>query len=56
MGRRRGELIVAGGSRAAFEPLKRYGVADSATGPSRPISGNRIFVMDVSSLMQWTAN
>ena len=48
------ELIVARSSRAAFEPLKRYTVADSATWAQPVISGDRIFVKDVSSLMLWT--
>jgi outer membrane protein assembly factor BamB len=49
-----GELIVARASRAGFEPLKRYVVADSATWAQPAISGNRIFVKDVSSLALWT--
>lgn len=49
-----GELIVAKASRAGFEPLKRYLVADSATWAQPAISGNRIFVKDVSSLALWT--
>jgi outer membrane protein assembly factor BamB len=48
------ELIVAKSSRAQFEPLKRYTVADSATWAQPLISGNRIFVKDVSSLALWT--
>ena len=51
-----GELIVAKSSRTAFEPLKRYVVADSATWAQPVISGNRIFVKDVSSLTLWTVN
>jgi outer membrane protein assembly factor BamB len=51
-----GELIVAKSSRAAFEPLKRYTVADSATWAQPAISGNRVFVKDVSSLTSWTVN
>ncbi len=49
-----GELIVATGNRARFEPLKRYTVADSATWAQPAISGNRFFVKDVSSLTLWT--
>jgi outer membrane protein assembly factor BamB len=48
------QLIVARSSRAQFEPLKRYTVADSATWAQPLISGNRIFVKDVSSLALWT--
>jgi hypothetical protein len=51
-----GELIVAKSSRTAFEPIKTYTVADSATWAQPAISGNRIFVKDVSSLTLWTPN
>ena len=50
------ELIVARSSRNAFEPLKRYTVADSATWAQPAVSGNRLFVKDVSSLSLWTLN
>ena len=50
------ELIVARSSRTGFEPLKRYTVADSATWAQPTISGNRVFVKDVSSLALWTLN
>jgi outer membrane protein assembly factor BamB len=49
-----GELIVARSSRTDFEPLKRYTVADSATWAQPAISGNRVFIKDVSSLALWT--
>ena len=49
-----GELIVARASRVAFEPLKRYTVADGATWAQPAISGERIFVKDVKSLTLWT--
>lgn len=48
------ELIVARSNRARFEPLARYSVADSATWAQPAISGQRIFVKDVSSLALWT--
>jgi outer membrane protein assembly factor BamB len=48
------ELIVAKSSRTGFEPLQRYSVADSATWAQPAISGNRIFVKDVSSITLWT--
>ncbi|MGH9202823.1 MAG: PQQ-binding-like beta-propeller repeat protein, partial [Vicinamibacterales bacterium] len=51
-----GELVVARSSATAFEPLKRYKVADSETWTQPAISGNRIFVKDVSSLTLWTLN
>lgn len=50
------ELIVARSSRSGFEPLKRYTVADSATWAQPTISGNRIFVKDLTSLSLWTLN
>jgi hypothetical protein len=50
------ELIVARPSRAAFEPVKRYTVAKSATWAQPAVSGNRIFVKDVSSLALWTVD
>ena len=48
------QLIVARASRSGFEPLARYAVADSATWAQPAISGNRIFVKDVTSLSLWT--
>jgi len=50
------ELIVAKASAAAFEPVKRYTVADSATWAQPALSGNRVFVKDVSTLALWTLN
>jgi outer membrane protein assembly factor BamB len=50
------ELIVAKSHQAGFEPLKRYTVATSATWAQPAISGNRIFIKDVSSLAMWTVN
>ena len=49
-----GESIVAKASRAAFEPLKRYLVADSATWAQPAITGKRIFVKDDRVLTLWT--
>ena len=51
-----GELVVARSSRTAFEPLRRYTVADSATWAQAAIGGNRIVVKDVSTLALWTLN
>ncbi len=48
------ELIVARPGRTAFQPLQRYTVAKSATWAQPAVSGNRIFVKDVSSLTLWT--
>jgi hypothetical protein len=51
-----GELVVARSSRTAFELVRRYTVADSATWAQAAFSGNRIFVKDVSTLALWTLN
>ena len=48
------ELIVAKASRSGFEPIVRYTVADSATWAQPTISGNRIYIKDVTSLSLWT--
>jgi outer membrane protein assembly factor BamB len=48
------ELIVARGSRRAFEPLTRYTVANSATWAQPAVSGGRVFVKDVTSVTLWT--
>jgi outer membrane protein assembly factor BamB len=50
------ELVILRASKLAFEPLKRYTVATSETWAQPTISGNRIFVRDVSSLALWTLN
>ena len=49
-----GELVVARASQTAFELLRRYKVADSETWTQPTISGNRVFVKDVSMLTLWT--
>lgn len=51
-----GELVVFRGSPTGFEVVKRYKVADSDTWTQPTISGNRIFVKDVSTLALWTFN
>jgi outer membrane protein assembly factor BamB len=51
-----GELVVARASHTAFEPLRRYKVADTETWAQPTISGNRILVKDISSLALWTLN
>jgi outer membrane protein assembly factor BamB len=53
-----GNLLVADGSNPAsgFTPLHRYKVADTATWAAPAISGNRLFVKDVSSLALWTVD
>jgi outer membrane protein assembly factor BamB len=51
-----GELVVLRHSRTGFEPLARYKVAETATWTQPTISGNRVFVKDVSSLTLWTTD
>lgn len=50
------DLIVARSNRKGLLPLKHYVVADSATWAQPAISGNRLFIKDVSSLTLWTVN
>jgi outer membrane protein assembly factor BamB len=49
-----GDLVVARESRTAFDVVKRYKVADDETWSQPAISGNRIFIKDVSTLTLWT--
>ena len=54
-----GELVIFRPGRPgqpAFEPLRRYKVADTDTWTQPVISGNRIFVKDVSTLALWRWN
>jgi outer membrane protein assembly factor BamB len=48
------ELIVARTNPMRFEVLQTYSVADSATWTQPTVSGNRLFVKDVSWLTLWT--
>jgi outer membrane protein assembly factor BamB len=48
------ELIVARATTSAFQPLKSYDVADGATWAQPVVSGQRVFVKDVSTLTLWT--
>jgi outer membrane protein assembly factor BamB len=48
------ELVVLRHSRERFDPIARYKVATSDTWTQPVISGNRVFVKDVSSLTLWT--
>jgi outer membrane protein assembly factor BamB len=50
------ELVVIRFNREKFEPVARYKVATSDTWAQPVISGNRIFVKDVSSLTLWMLN
>jgi outer membrane protein assembly factor BamB len=49
-----GELVVMKASRTAMNVLRRYDVADSQTWAQPAISGNRVYVKDVSNLTLWT--
>ena len=51
-----GELVVIRFNKERFEPVTRYKVATSETWTQPVVSGNRIFVKDVSSLTLWTIN
>jgi outer membrane protein assembly factor BamB len=51
-----GELLVLRHNRTRFEPIVRYQVATTATWTQPVISGNRVFVKDVSSLTLWTTD
>jgi outer membrane protein assembly factor BamB len=48
------ELVVARANPKQHDILKRYTVADSATWAQPVLSGNRIFVKDVSNISLWT--
>jgi outer membrane protein assembly factor BamB len=50
------DLIVMRASRTGLAPLARYMVADGETWAQPVISGNRIFIKDVSNLTLWTLN
>ena len=50
-----GELLVVDGTnKTGFTPVQRYKVAETATWPAPSISGNRIFVKDLTTLTLWT--
>ena len=51
-----GELVILRASRSGFEPLRRYTVAGDETWPQPALSGDRVFVKDVSTLTLWTLN
>jgi outer membrane protein assembly factor BamB len=51
-----GQLVVFRSSATAFEPVRRYTVAESETWTQPTLSGNRILVKDVSNLALWTLN
>lgn len=49
-----GELVVFRPSPSAFTTERRYKVADAETWTQPTVSGNRVFVKDVSTLALWT--
>jgi outer membrane protein assembly factor BamB len=50
------ELVVARANPKQLEIVKRYTVADSATWAQPVLSGQRVFVKDVSAISLWTLN
>ena len=50
------KLIILKANRSGFNPVKRYEVATGETWSQPVVSGNRIFVKDVSNLTLWTLN
>lgn len=50
------EMVVISASRNGFDPVRRWEVANSETWAQPAISGNRLFVKDVSTLTLWTLN
>ena len=48
------ELVVLAHSRSQFSPVQRYEVADSETWTAPTLTGNRLFIKDISSLTLWT--
>jgi len=51
-----GELVILRASQSGFEPVHRYTVAEDETWARPAISGNRVFVKDVSTLTLWALN
>jgi outer membrane protein assembly factor BamB len=49
-----GELVVIRPNPTAFEVVRRYKVADTDTWTQPAMSGNRIFIKDISTLTLWT--
>jgi outer membrane protein assembly factor BamB len=50
------QLLVLKANRSGFNPAKKYEVAMGETWTQPVISGNRVFVKDVSNLTLWTLN
>ncbi len=51
-----GELVVARSSDTAFDVVKKYKLAETATWAEASLSGNRIFVKDLETVTLWTLN
>ncbi len=51
-----GDLVIARSSQTAFEPLRKYKVADGETWAEAALSGDRIFVKDLSTVSLWKLN
>ena len=49
-----GEMVVFRNNQKAFEPIRRYKLAETDTWTQPTFSGNRVFVKDVSTLTLWT--
>src|SRR4030095_878087 len=49
-----GELVVLRHNRTRLEEVARYKVAETATWTQPTLSGNRVFIKDVSTLALWT--
>jgi outer membrane protein assembly factor BamB len=49
-----GELVILRANRTSFDVVRRYTVAQSATWTQPTISGNRLYIKDVSTLALWT--
>jgi len=50
------KLVVINASRMQFDPVRRYEIAMSETWAQPTLSGNRMFVKDVTNLTLWTLN
>jgi outer membrane protein assembly factor BamB len=48
------ELVIARANRTAFDPVKRYKVGEQQTWAQPTLSGNRIFIKDLTSIALWT--
>ena len=51
-----GELVVLRTSATAFDVVHRYKVSEAETWAQPVLSGNRVFVKDLSTLALWTLN